>query len=229
MPCPWAAADPRRSGFGQDHGDHPAHRLAHRGRGRAPGFHPRHDLHQQGRRGDAGAGAAAGLRARGADVGKHLPQLLHPHPAPRGRAHARGPGLRHLRPGRPEKPHQAGAGGAEAAGEAVPPEEAAGAHRRFQEPVPAAGRGPGGGPGSMDTEGAGGLRSLPEGPEEPPGLRLRRPAALDRAPVPRPRDAVDLRRAVQVHPGGRVPGHQPRPVPAGAAPGPAAPQSLRRR
>ena len=78
-----------------------------------------------------------------------------------------------------------------------------------------------------------GRRRLPPVPAAPAGglgHGLRRPADGDRrAARGLPRGAGALPGPLPLHPGGRVPGHQPRPVPAGADAGRQASQRLRGR
>ena len=78
---------------------------------------------------------------------------------------------------------------------------------------------------------AAGLPGLPAAAARLVGRRLRRPAAARRQPaVPEPRGAGRARRAIPLHPGRRVPGHQPRPVrdAAGAVGRPPQPRRHRR-
>ena len=81
-----------------------------------------------------------------------------------------------------------------------------------------------------DEQIAQGLRALPERAEGVQRARLRRPAAEDRRAVRAVRArAREVRRAVPLRDGRRVPGHQPAAVPADPAARRDPPQSLRRR
>ena len=224
-----APARARRGRLGQDPRHRPPHRPPDPGAGHRPVARARRHLHQQGGRGDAGA-ARRPPRPRGSRrLGADLPRLRRPLPAARGGAGRPAAVLRHLRRRRPE-----------AAREAHPLRHghlrrrplrsARGAlpDRSLEEPGPLALLGEFRGSRRGDGAEPGGLAPLRAraGPGRRGGLR---------GPPPAPGAAARGRRGPAGPLGDplpprarrRVPGHEPRPVPAPAPPLRGAPQRLR--
>ncbi|MFD0563589.1 3'-5' exonuclease [Kitasatospora saccharophila] len=212
-----AAADRGRRGLRQDPGAHPPDRppagRPRRAARRDPGDH----LHQQGRRRDARARRGAGRPARQGDVGLHLPQRVRADPAPRGQAAGHELQLLDLRLGGLAAPDGPGLPGPGPRPEAVPAEVL---HRQGQQPQERADRrGDVRRPGRQPDgeEARRGVLPLPAAAARGQRPRLRRHHHVHRQPaagVPRRRRALPA--PVPAHPGRRVPGHQPRPVHAGA-------------
>ncbi len=225
-----AAARARRRRLGQDPGAHPPDRLAARDRPGAAERDPRDHLHQQGGGGDARAGRRAGRRRLPGDVGDDLPLRLRAHPARRRRAARLQAGVHDLRRGRLAADGQALHRGARDRPEALRAargqvgdlggQEPAHRRHRLRRRVGLRVRGDG-------RRGLSALRA-PHGRGQRDGLR--RPAGPHGQPARavrrRPREVpADLPLGARR----RVPGHQPRPVPAAAAAGRGAPQPDRGR
>ena len=192
---------------------------------------PRDHVHQPGRAGDAGARRRAARRPQPRHVGDDVPRRLRPHPARRGGADRVPAGLHDLRPGRPDPGRQGRARGRARQGpEAVPAARHPRPHLRREEPADRARPVRERGVGFFDEivaevytayqrrlqlAGRDGLRRPPD---------ARRRPARDGA-----RRAREVAGAVPPRDGRRVPGHEPRPVPAGARAGRHARQRLRGR
>ena len=226
-----AAARRRRRGLGQDARAHLPRRAPDRRLRREAERDPRDHVHEQGRRRDARAARGPARPGRARDLDPHLPRRLRPDPAARGAAPRLPLELHDLRPGRPGAADQGVPRGAGARPEALRPardpradlerEEPAG-HARTSTPSRVA--------SFYDQTVAEvyelyqrRLLRLERG-------RLRRPADAHR-PGARalPRGARALAEGVPLRPRRRVPGHEPRAVPAAPAAGREAPQRLRRR
>ena len=192
---------------------------------------PRRHLHQQGRAGDEGPHRRAGRRrGRRHAVARHLPRHRRQDPAPPQRAG--GPEIRLHDPRRRRSAAPRQAGDRERRSRQGP---LAGApsrrpHRPLEEPRPDAR------PGAARRgvrlcrgPGREALCRLPAAPQGAERGGLRRPAAGGAAPVPRERGrAGRLPAEVALHPGGRVPGYQRRPVSVAAAAGERHPEHLLR-
>jgi hypothetical protein len=228
-----AGARARRRRDRQDSRADHAHRPHHRHRPRLPLADPGGDLHQQGSAGDEGAHCAPRRSSRREHaVAGNLPRDRNAHPAPACRTGGAAVRLHHPRHRRPDPPDAAGHPGRRHRREALARTGAGVVHRRLEEPRPDPRQGPGGrGRRLRRRARRQALRGLSGAVEAVERRRLRRPA--DRVPAPVPRASGRARRLpgeVQVHPGGRVSGHQCRPVPV-AAPAGAGPaqRRLRRR
>ncbi len=177
----------------------------------AAGRNPGGDLHQQGGAGDEGPRRPDGRAdRRGHALDGDLPLDRREDIAPPCRTGRLEEQLHHPRRRRPDPPHQAAVRGGEAGREALAGARVRRHPRRLEEPRPHAR--PGAGRRSRhlrQRQGQEALRRLPGAAEDAQRLRLRRPAAGDHPPVPRaPGRAAAVSAALQVHPGGRVPGHQ---------------------
>ena len=191
---------------------------------------PRDHLHEQGRRRDARA-ADGDARPDGAgDLDPHLPRRLRPHAPPRGGAARLQVELHDLRQRRPGAARQAGAGGAGEGSEALRPARRPRADLEREEPADHAGQVRRADQLLLRPDGRRGVRALPEEAGRLERGRLRRHADADRAdPRELPGRAEALAERVPLRDGRRVPGHEPRAVPAAAAARGAPPQHLRRR
>ena len=177
----------------------------------APVGDPRHHLHQQGGRRDARAFGAARGHALAGHVGVHLPLHVRAHAAGRRRAAGLHAELHHLRHGRFEAAVQGHHGRVEHRSEALSREPADEPHlpgeerprypRQLRRPRP------GGQSGRARVRAAAGA---PSGGQR---LRFRRPSSVRLPAVEEPRGrARGLSGPLPLPHGGRVPGHQPRPV-----------------
>ncbi len=138
--------------------------------------------------------------------------------------------LRHLRLLRSALRRQAGDEDARHRRQADPAARGAGAHQPGQEPDGDAGGHAIGGWSLRDQQISKIYELYREDAERRRRARLRRPAAEDRrARRDQRADPRALRAQVQVHPGRRIPGHEPAAVHADSAPRRGAPQPLRRR
>ena len=209
-----AAAHPGGRRLGKDACSHPSHRTPPRAGGGAVAD-PRRHVHQQGGRRAARAGGEAGRPGRGPALGRDLPCRRSAHPPSRGGGAGADAQLRHLRRRGPARGGEAGdqrSGLRRGHRPAAP-----GAHRSLEECGPAARRGAGRGVRRARQDGAQGVRAIPGRAAGLQCGRLRRPdRARDRAVPEARRHPPGLRRPLPPYPGGRVPGHQPRPVPAPA-------------
>ncbi len=160
----------------------------------------------------------------------HLPRRLRAHPAPGGAAPRLQDELHDLRPGRPGPARQDRARGARARHEALRPARDPRADLEREEPADHAGRLPRARRLVLRPDGGRRLRPLPAAAARLERGRLRRHADAD-GPGARalPRGAREVAEGVPLHPRRRVPGHEPRAVPAPAAAGPEAPEPVRRR
>ena len=166
-------------------------------------------------------GLMVGPDRRGHAVDGHVPLDRREDPAPACRAGRPQEQLHHPRRRRPDPPHQAAFRGREAGREALAGARVRRHPRRLEEPRPHAR--PGAGRRSRhlrQRQGQEALRGVSGAAEDAQRRRLRRPAAGDHPPVPRaPGRAAAVSAALQVHPGGRVPGHQRGAVSVAAAAG----------
>ena len=154
-------------------------------------------------------------------MARHLPFDRREDPAPPCRAGGPEARLHHPRHRRPDPPAQAAARGGEHRREALAGARARRAHRQLEEPRPHARPGAGRrGRELRRRQGQEALRRLSGAAEDAQRRRLRRPAARMHPPVPRAaRGAAAVSGAVQIHPGGRVSGHQRGAVSLAAAAG----------
>ena len=213
-----AAAGPRRRRLGQDPGADPPDRLPAGHRRGPPGRDPRDHLHQQGGRGDARAGRPAGRPLGAGDVGDDLPLRLRADAARRRRAARLLARLHDLRRVGLAADAQTLPARARRRPEALPAAGDPLEDLRRQEPADrrrhvrrnAGQRLRGGRRRGLPALREADARSQRDGLRRPAGPHGQRAGALRGGP-----------RALAPHlpprPRRRVPGHQPRPVPAAAA------------
>ena len=221
---------PRRGGggVGQDARPHAPRRAPDPRARREAERDPRDHVHEQGRRGDARAARADARPHRAGDLDPHVPRRLRPHPAARGRA-ARLPLVVHdLRPGGPGPGRQGVPRGAREGSEALHAARHPLADLEREEPahlargVRVARR------VVLGPDRRGGVRAVPAAALRLERGRLRRHADADRAGARAlPGGAGALADDVPPRPRRRVPGHEPRPVPAAAAARGEAPERVR--
>ena len=213
-----AAARDRGRGLGQDARAHAPRRPPDlRGRREAE-RDPRDHVHEQGGGRDARPADEHARPGRAGDLDPHLPRRLRPHPAPRGGAARLPLELHDLRLRRPGAPREAVPGGAREGPEAVRPARRPRPDLERQEPAGHAGAVRGADRVVLRPDGRRGVRALPAQARGLERGRLRRHADADRAdPGELPRRAEEVAEGVPLRPRRRVPGHEPRPVPAPAA------------
>ena len=225
-----AAARDRRRRLRKDAGPHPPDRAPARGGRREAAGDPRDHLHEQGRRRDARPRRRPRRPARARLLGDDLPRRVRPDPPPRGAAARLPHELHDLRPGRPGPPRQAVPRGARPRPEALHParhpqpdlerEEPARLARRVREPRREL----------LRPDGRRRLRPLPAQALRRERRRLRRHALPRRRPARAlPGGAGEVAEGVPLRARRRVPGHEPRAVPAAAAARRGPRQRLRRR
>ncbi len=180
---------------------------------------PRHHVHEQGRRRDARAPRGPRRPARARGLGDDLPRRLRPHPSPRGAAARLPHELHHLRLGRPAPPRQAVPRGARPRPEAVHAARHPLPDLEREEPAHRPGRVREPRVELLRPDGRRRVRAVPAEAVRVERGRLRR-HALPRRRRARalPRGGGEMAERVPVHPRGRVPGHEPRAVPAFADP-----------
>ena len=212
------AAGDCRGRLGQDPGADPPHRLPAGDRRRPAGRDPRDHLHQQGGERDARTGRAAGRALGTGDVGDDLPLGLRPDAARRGRAARLFAWLLDLRRVGLAANAEAVPRGAGRRPEALPTASGPLEDLRREEPAdrrcrlrrnaewPLRGSRRRGFPALREAD-AGSKR---DGLRRPPRSRGQRDGAVRGGPRP-------LAPHLSPRPRRRVPGHQPRPVPAASA------------
>ena len=214
-----AAARRRRSRLGKDPRPHLSGRAPHPRVRREAERDPRDHVHEQGRGGDARATRADARSDRALDLDPHLPRRLRPHAAARGRAPRLPLDVHDLRQPGSGAARQGVSRGAREGSEALlaarhPRADLAREERaRLAGGVRVARRVVLGPDGRRD------VRALPAPPARLERRRLRRhPDAHGAGLRALPGGARALAEGVPLRPRRRVPGHEPRAVPAAAAP-----------
>ena len=191
---------------------------------------PRDHVHEPRGGGDARPARAPPRRHRAPDLDPDLPLRVRPHAPPRGRADRVALELLDLRPGRPGAARQADPRGRGLRPEAVRPARHPRADLEREEPARRPGRVPLPRLVLLRPDRRGGVRALPEAAPRLERGRLRRHALPHRRdPRALPRGPRALAEGVPLRPRRRVPGHEPRAVPAAAAPRRTAPERVRGR
>ena len=228
-----AGDDYRRCRQWQDtHADLPHSTPDREGRGPLP--HIGADLHQQGRRRDEGAYHKTGRLGGPQYMDGHLPLGVRTRAARRRRQVGLHQQLHHLRHRRPEGGHQADSEATEPRPQGLQTQLCAGAHIHGQE-QPDRAQGLHGEPRDIPDRPR---RQTPRRGADIPDVRpapaqlerhgLRRPAVQHEHTAARlPRRAAEIPAALQLHHGGRVPGHQLRAVPHRQEIGGTPPEHLR--
>src|SRR5438552_3565149 len=214
----WAAARARGGGIGEDARAHGTHRPPHPGPRAGAAADLRGHLHQQGRRGDAGPRRRAARRRSPGPLDRDLPRARGPPAAAGGGPPQLRVQLHDLRRGRLRVLHQTPAGPAGTVAQGQSTARRPRLDLRRQEPHD---RARGVRRHRRRSAGAGGGRGVRGArPRTQAGQRdgLRRPAAASAAAVPRAPGSPQLLAApLRARAGGRVSGHELRPVPAGEA------------
>ena len=226
-----AAARRRRSGLGQDPCPDLPRRAPDLGGGGAAERDPRDHVHEQGRGRDALAGREDARRRGAAHLADDLPLGVRPHPASRGGQARLQDELHHLRPGRPGTAREGLSWTSSSATRSASCR--AGIHSQIssgEEPADRPGRVPQPRAVLLRPDRRRRVRAVPAAPVRLERGRLRRHAdAHGRRPRALPRGAREVAEGVPLRPRRRVPGHEPRAVPAAPAPGRKAQEPLRRR
>ena len=220
----------RRRRLRQDARAHAPHRAPRRRLRRQAERDPRDHVHEQGRGGDEEPPGGRPRRRREPHVGHDLPRCVRPHPAPRGAAPGLQVQLHHLRLGRPGQGREGDRGGGGLGPEALRPARHPLPDLEREEPA----RRPGGVRASrrllLRADRGRRVRALSGAPAQVERDGLRRP---DHGHGQDPRElsggAREVAEGLPLRPRGRVPGHEPRAVPAAAAARRRARQRLRGR
>ncbi len=205
----------RGSGFRQDARPHAPHRAPARRCRRQAARDPRDHVHEQGGGGDARARHRPRRPAGARGLGDDLPLGVWADPAPRGGAARLPLELHDLRLGRPGATREALPRGARARPEALHAARHPLADLEREEPPRRTDRVRRARRELLRPDRRRGLRPLPEAPLRLERGRLRRHALPHgRRPRALPRGAAEVAGRVPLRPRRRVPGHEPRAVPA---------------
>ena len=188
-------------------------------------------LHQSRRAGDAGTCRRHARPSRRGPVARHLPRHLRPHAAPPRRPGRADRELQHHRHRRPASPAEAGDGGRPDRHQALDTPGADGADPTLEGPRPdARSRHRRRGQRFRQRPRPPAVCRLPGAPARGERRRFWRPSPPHAGDPARPsRRARAVPSDVPLHPGRRIPGHQPGPVPVAAAAGAGAKEHLLRR